>query len=171
MFREFCQHRRNIHKIYMRRLTRCAPTKTKLLLSDRQTRALTPDTHLRRPSVPFFVTRNDYRGAYKASSAGAKRRGLFERLSISVIISIRTCICAHEERMRTYGRPVTFPSGAKRAHHDRKRACKSVSYQSQLMQHQRFFHFAFRRLSLVASSSLFSDRYESSRSLEISPRS
>ncbi len=34
----------------------------------------------------LFVSRNDCRGAYKASSAGVSR-GLFERLSISAIIS------------------------------------------------------------------------------------
>ncbi len=45
------------------------------------------DAHLRGSLVFFCHPRNDCRGAYKASSAGVSR-GLFERLSISVIISI-----------------------------------------------------------------------------------
>ncbi len=75
----------------------------------------------------FFIThrfchpRNDCRGAYKASSAGAKRRGLFERLSISASISIQTCkMCAsrtHAHLRSTCG----VSSGAKRAHEERER--------------------------------------------------
>ena len=57
----------------------------------------------------FCHPRNDCRGAYKASSAGVSR-GLFERLSISIIISIQTCNCAHQDRMRTYSQPVALPS-------------------------------------------------------------
>ncbi len=47
------------------------------------------DAHLRSSLADPFGIRNDCRGAYKASSAGVSR-GLFERLSISVIISIQT---------------------------------------------------------------------------------